>query len=96
MTGKQRAYLRSLANGLQSKYQFGKNDLNDNFIRQIDAALEANELIKISVLETSPMTPRELSDRLCELTGAEGVQTIGSKIVLYRRSKESPVIVIPK
>ncbi|MBQ9545017.1 MAG: ribosome assembly RNA-binding protein YhbY [Clostridia bacterium] len=96
MTGKQRAYLRSLANPLTSKYQFGKNDLNDNFIKQIDAALEANELIKITVLETAPLSPRELSDKLCGLTGAEGIQVIGSKVVLYRESKENKKIEIPK
>lgn len=96
MKGKQRAYLRSLANPLQSKYQFGKNDLNENFIKQIDDALEANELIKITVLETAPLSPRELSDKLCELTGADGIQVIGSKVVLYRESKENKRIEIPK
>ena len=96
MTGKQRAYLRSLANSLQSKYQFGKNDLNDNFVKQIDEALEANELIKITVLETAPLSPRELSDKLCGLTGADGIQVIGSKVVLYRESKNDKRIVIPK
>ena len=53
-----------MANTLQPKYQFGKNDLTDNFIKQIDSALEANELIKISVLETSPLSPRELCPAL--------------------------------
>ena len=94
MTGKQRAKLRAMANTLQPKYQFGKNEITENFIKQIDSALEANELIKISVLETSPLTPRELCDELCRLTGAEGIQVIGSKAVLYRRSKKDPKIEI--
>ena len=96
MTGKQRAYLRGLANTLESKYQFGKSDLSDNFVAQINDALEANELIKISLLETSPLTPRELCDELCRLTGAEGIQVIGSKVVLYKESKKKKRIVIPK
>ena len=96
MTGKQRAYLRSLANTLESKYQFGKGDISENFITQINDALEANELIKISVLETSPLSPRELCDELCRLCSAEGIQVIGSKVVLYKESKNKKRIVIPK
>lgn len=97
LTGKQRAYLRSLANGIQAKYQVGKAGVSDEaFLTQLDLALEKNELIKITVLETAPDSPRDTSDMLCEALGAEGVQAIGKKIVLYRKSKEEPVIVLPK
>ena len=96
LTGKQRAYLRSLANTLQAKYQVGKAGWTDQaFLSQLDLALEKNELIKITVLETAPESPRAVSDQLCELLGADGVQAIGKKIVLYRRSKEDPVICLP-
>ena len=97
LTGKQRAYLRSLANGIQAKYQVGKAGVEDEFfILQLDQALEKNELIKITVLETAPCAPREASDRLCEILGAEGVQAIGKKIVLYRRRKKDPEILLPR
>lgn len=96
MTSKQRAYLRGLANTLDSKYQFGKNDLAQPFLDQIDAALEANELIKITVLETAPLTPRQLCDALCEKLGAHGVQVIGWKVVLYRESQNKKRIELPK
>ena len=97
LTGKQRAYLRSLANTLQAKYQVGKAGVEDkSFLEQLDLALEKNELIKITVLETAPMSPREVSEDLCKALGAEGIQTIGKKIVLYRRSKEEPAIVLPR
>lgn len=53
MTSKQRAYLRGLANTLQPIFQIGKSGLSANLIKQLDDALEARELIKVSVLETA-------------------------------------------
>ena len=97
LTGKQRAYLRSLANTIQAKYQVGKAGFEDEaFIRQLDLALEKNELIKITVLENADADPRAVSDRLCGILAAEGVQAIGRKIVLYRGRKKDPEIRLPK
>ena len=53
MTGKQRAYLRSLANTIDAKYQIGKSGVDEQTIKMIDLALEARELIKVKVLENS-------------------------------------------
>ena len=94
MTGKQRAYLRGLANKLDAKYQMGKDGLTDAFIKQIDDALEANELIKVHVLENSLSDPRSISDELCSVLGAEGVQVIGSKFVIYRESENKKQIIL--
>ncbi len=97
MTGKQRAYLRSLANTVPARFQIGKGGIeNHNYMASISSALEANELIKIHVLETVEEKPRALCDMLCEQTGAEPVQVIGKKIVLYKRSKKHPVIELPE
>jgi len=96
MTGKQRAYLRGLANKIDAKYQLGKDGLTDAFVNQIDDALEANELIKVHVLENSLSDPRSISDQLCKMLGAEGVQVIGSKFVIYRESENKKTIKIPK
>ncbi|MBQ4037005.1 MAG: YhbY family RNA-binding protein [Clostridia bacterium] len=97
LTGKQRAYLRSLANSLPAKYQVGKMGFEDDaFITQIREGLEKNELIKVTVLENSDLSPREVSDSLCEMLGCEGVQAIGRKFVLYKKRKKDPTIVLPK
>ena len=97
LTGKQRAYLRSLANALPSKYQVGKGGFEDDaFITQIREGLEKNELIKVTVLENADLSPREVSDALCEMIGCEGVQAIGSKFVLYKKSKKNPKIQLPR
>ncbi len=96
MTGKQRAYLRGLANGIDAKYQIGKDGIDDETIKMVDLALEANELIKIKILENSLLDTRSVSDVLCEHTGAYPVQCIGNKVILYRESQKNKVIVIPR
>lgn len=97
LTGKQRAYLRGLANALPAKYQVGKAGYEDDaFLTQIREGLEKNELIKVSVLENADLSSREVSDAICEIIGCEGVQAIGNKFVLYKKSKKNPKIVLPK
>ncbi len=97
MTGKQRAYLRSLANTLTAKYQIGKSGFEDPaFLNQLCEGLEKNELVKITVLENSALSARAASDEICRLIGCEGVQAIGNKIVLYKESKDNKKIVLPK
>ena len=88
LNGAQRAYLRSLANRLDAIFQIGKDGIGDTFIRQIDEALEKRELIKITLLETCEHTPKEAAAILCDKTGAQSVQIIGRKVVLYRESSE--------
>ncbi len=94
ITGKQRAALRAMANGLDVIYQIGKGGLSEESFEGIDSALEARELIKLRVLETSPYGAREASDIICERLGAEGVSAVGRTFVLYRESKKKKKIEI--
>ena len=87
LTSKQRAQLRGMANGIDAIFQIGKGGMNDQLIRQVDETLEARELIKLTVLETSPDPVRAVADTVAEKTGADVVQVIGFKFILYRRSK---------
>lgn len=96
MTGKQRAYLRSLANSLDTILYVGKGGLSENVVKEADEALTARELIKGRVLEASLMTAAEACQALAEATGAEGVQSIGSRFVLYRAHPTEPKIRLPK
>lgn len=96
MTGKQRAYLRSLANTIDAKYQIGKDGIDEQTIRMLDLALEARELIKIKVLENSFLEVRDCCGEVCEALSAEPVQCIGRKFVIYRESKNNKTIVVPK
>lgn len=94
ITSKQRAKLRSLANSVPALYQIGKDGITENMLRQFADALEAKELIKVHVLDNSLMDTREAANEVADAIGAESVQVIGSKFVLYKRSKNNPTIEI--
>ncbi len=92
LNGKQRAYLRSLSNKLEPIFQIGKGGINDNQLKQIDDALEKRELVKIHVLENSFLDTRLICDEVAKLLGAEPVQAIGKKFIIYKESKENKKI----
>ncbi|MBR5153042.1 MAG: ribosome assembly RNA-binding protein YhbY [Clostridia bacterium] len=94
LTSKQRAKLRGLANGIPALYQIGKDGITENMVKQFADALEANELIKVHVLENNLMDIREAAEEAAEKVGADTVQIIGNKFVLYKPSKENPRIVL--
>lgn len=94
LTGKQRSYLKSLANTLKSTVIIGKNGLTENVFKQMDDQLTANELIKITVLDTNELSANEMVQDLLEDLNAEFVSQLGSKIVLYRES-EDHIIALP-
>ena len=98
LDSKQRAYLRSLSNDMQVIFQIGKGGINPNMIKQVFDTLEARELIKISLLETCPTKPKETMTLLIAALGCEPVQTIGRKLVIFRRSskEENRKIVFPR
>lgn len=96
MTSKQRAYLKGLAMTMDPIFQIGKNSLTPEFTKAVQEALEARELIKISVLQNCADDPRELAEIIAERTHSEIVQVIGKKIVLYREGKDDKKkIVLP-
>lgn len=96
LTSKQRAYLRGLANTIEPIFFIGKGGVSDAMISEIDAALEARELIKIKVLNNSMEDPREAGHEVAEQIGADVVQVIGGRFVLYRPSEEKSTIVLPQ
>ena len=88
-TSKQRAYLKGLAMNLEPIFQIGKSSLTPEFTAAVAEALEARELIKISVLQNCLDDPKELACYLSERTRSEVVQVIGKKIVLYKEGKDN-------
>ena len=96
LTSKQRAHLRSMANSYEVILYIGKGGLNDAIIKQADDALEKRELIKGGLLESAPISVREAADSVAEAVGADVVQVIGRKFVLYRESKENKQIYLNK
>lgn len=97
LTSKQRAYLRGIASEYETIFQIGKGGVTELMCSEIGEALRKRELIKLRVLENSGWTAREAADAVAEQTGADVVQVIGSKFVLFKRNPKEPVIEnIPK
>lgn len=86
LTSKQRASLRAMASSLETIFQVGKGGVTDNMCEQIGNALEARELIKLRVLDNSEYSAKEAAAEIAERVGADVVQVIGTRFVLYRES----------
>ncbi len=94
---KQRAYLKGLAMNIDPILQIGKSCLTPELTKATQEALDARELIKISVLQNCEAHPKAIAETLAERTHAEIVQVIGKKIVLYKEGKENKKkIILPK
>ena len=96
MTSKQRAYLKGLAMNIDPIFQIGKSSLTPEVIEAVREAIDARELIKISVLKNCMDDPRQIAEMLAERTRSQVVQVIGKKIVLYKESKDKKKIELPK
>ena len=94
MTGKQRASLRKMANSLETILYIGKEGITDSVVKETYDALEARELIKGCVQQGAPLSAKDALSELCEKTGAEPIQFIGRRFVMYRPSREHPRITI--
>ena len=84
-----------MANTLDTIFQIGKGGVSENMCKQISDALEARELIKLRVLENSDYTAKEAAAEIAEVVGADVVQVIGTKFVLYKESKDKKRIILP-
>lgn len=95
MTSKQRAYLKSLASGLEPIFQVGKSSLTPQITEAIGESFHTRELVKIAVLKNCMDDPREIAQLVAERTHSQVVQVIGKKIVLYKPDKDNPRIQLP-
>ena len=96
LNSRQRAQLRAMANDMETILQVGKGGINENTVKQVRDALEARELIKLRVLETSPTNSRESADQLAEAVECDVVQVIGTRFILYKESKNNKTIKLVK
>ena len=88
LTSKERAELRAQANTIDTTLIVGKDGVTENVVAEAERLLTARELVKGKVLETALMSAREVSDEICEATGADGVSCVGSKFVIYSFSEK--------
>ena len=86
ITSKQRSKLKSIASTLSPVTQIGKGGITDNLLKTLSDALEAHEIIKVTVLDNAEDTPRNIAENVAELLGAVCVTVIGRKAIFYRYS----------
>lgn len=95
LKGKQRAYLRSLANNLKPITQIGKDGVTGEFLEQLDDMLRAREIVKVTILDNAGLDAKETAGAICVELRAEFVQAIGYKFTIYRKNNENPKIMFP-
>ncbi len=88
LNSKQRAILKSVASRTDAIFQIGKGGVGEAAVKSIGDALEARELVKISVLENSDEDAREAGEAIAQATGSEVVAVIGRKIILFKQSSK--------
>ena len=88
MTSKQRAYLKGLAMNLDPIFQIGKGSVTPELTAAVAEAMEARELIKLTVLKNCMDDGNSIAQVLAERARSEVVQVIGKKIVLYKQAKD--------
>ena len=96
LNSRQRAQLRGMANDMETIFQVGKQGVTENTVKQVVDALEARELIKLRILESCPTTVRETADDIAAKSGADVVQVIGTRFILYNESKNNKTIKLVK
>ena len=95
LTARQRQYLKGLGHALSPVLQVGKEGINERQFASISKALDDHELIKINILETSELDRNEAAEKICTSLNADLVQVIGKKMLLYKKNKKTPKIVLP-
>ncbi len=96
MTSKQRSYLMGLAMNIDPVFQIGKSGLTPEVTEAVRETFNTRELVKIGVLKNCFEDPRQMAQLLADRTGAQVVQIIGKKIVIYKESKDHKKIELPK
>lgn len=96
ITSRQRSYLKSLAHELNPTVYIGKAGLTENIVNEIEVGLYTRELVKVKIQEGCDLNPKVVASQMVDQLGAEFVQAIGRKFVLYRESKDNKQIELPK
>lgn len=96
ITGKQRSYLKKLAHALEPTVFLGKSGLTENIKKELEVGFETRELVKVKIQEGCELEPKIVANELADELGAEFVQAIGRKFVLYRESKDNKQIELPR
>ena len=95
LRGKQRRYLRGLGVSLKPAVVVGKEGLSEALLRAVNAAVDADELIKVRLLDNVDGDRKQIARELAERAEVELIQILGRTVLLYRRNEEEPGIELP-
>jgi len=95
LSERQKKHLRRLAHALSPTVMLGNAGLTDAVAAELDQALTAHELVKVSVRVGDRDRRDAALASLAGRTRSELVQRIGNVGVFYRRRELLPKIVIP-
>jgi len=91
VTGKDRAFLKSLAHELNPLVQVGMDGVSEGVRDAVAVVLEEHELIKVRFGQNFDGDRKVASAELAAAVGADLTQVIGRVAVLYRpRGKDLP------
>lgn len=96
LTGKQRRYLRGLGHSLDPIVRLGKGGVDDGLVAALDEALTQHELVKVRIGTEAPEDRHAAAEQLAKLSNSAIAQILGRTVLLYRRRKKEPKIVLPK
>jgi RNA-binding protein len=88
ITGRQRSELKKMAQEIKPAVMIGKEEITPSVIAAIDDYLEAHELVKVQLQDGAVLDPKETANGIAEELGADFVQAIGRKFVLYRQASD--------
>ncbi|HFU9547069.1 TPA: ribosome assembly RNA-binding protein YhbY [Streptococcus agalactiae] len=86
LTSKQRAFLKSEAHSMKPIIQIGKNGLNNQIKTSVRNALDARELIKVTLLQNTDEDIHDVAEVLEDEIGCDTVLKIGRILILYKES----------
>jgi len=95
LTGRQRRYLRGLANTLRATVFLGREGISEAVLRGVEEAYVNQELIKVRLERGCPLERREAGRQLAEATRSHLVQVLGHTLLLYRPDPEEPRLQLP-
>ncbi len=95
LKGKQRRYLKSMANQLKATVYVGKEGVSPALLQAIEDAYNGSELIKLKIERSCPIDRKELGPQLAEASESYLIQTLGQTLLLYRPDPEEPQIQLP-
>ncbi|HEO7029663.1 TPA: YhbY family RNA-binding protein, partial [Streptococcus agalactiae] len=81
-----RAFLKSEAHSMKPIIQIGKNGLNDQIKTSVRNALDARELIRVTLLQNTDEDIHDVAEVLEDEIGCDTVLKIGRILILYKES----------